>query len=122
MWAITRCCYTTVEFATAASQNDGCITQQICHKVKDESKKSLMFCLILNNMDVLMKGKFILYVLYTSIVMQLWQNQPLCSSTDNLIITLPNVCTTTVHGSTLKKTRHVRVITITPLVKFLVSD
>jgi hypothetical protein len=60
MWAIKRCCYTTVEFATAASQNGVCITQQMCHKVKDEGKRSLMFCLILNNMDVLMKGKFIL--------------------------------------------------------------
>jgi len=49
-----------VEFATAASQNGVCITQQMCHKVKDESKKNLMFGLILNNMDVLMKGKFIL--------------------------------------------------------------
>jgi hypothetical protein len=61
------CCYTTMDFALAASQNGVSITQQMCHTmilvhnssmIKDESnKKSIIFGYFLNNIGFLMKGK-----------------------------------------------------------------
>ncbi len=52
---LSGCCYITVDFAMAASQNGVCISQQMCHMmtlfhvgsmVKDKSKKYEMFFVI----------------------------------------------------------------------------
>ncbi len=63
------CCYKTVDFATAASQNCVCITQGKCHKmiyfhnfsiIKDLKNISFnIFCHNLHNIGFLMKGKLV---------------------------------------------------------------
>ncbi len=58
-------CYITVDFTTAASQNDVSITQQIhvcstfSFMIKDESKKSMFSCQFPNNIIFIMMGKLV---------------------------------------------------------------
>jgi hypothetical protein len=66
-----RCCYITVDFATAASQNGVCMTQQMCRimiylhdcfMIKKKMKLNVfcqMFLSFINNSGFLMKGKLI---------------------------------------------------------------
>ncbi len=62
--ALVRCCYITVDFATAAWQNVACITHEVCHimllfhnwsMIKDDSnRKCTAFCHILNKIVMVM--------------------------------------------------------------------
>jgi hypothetical protein len=53
-------CHITVDFATAASQNSVCLTQQMCHIMTlfhECSYEKVIINLMLNNIGLLMKEK-----------------------------------------------------------------
>jgi hypothetical protein len=45
-------CYTMVDFETAASQNDVCITEQLCHMMKDLLPRLLYDKKVIQNLMV----------------------------------------------------------------------